>query len=314
MQPAAPAGLVFASVAEYAATLGDVEFWQPYVHNALWRHGLPTEPLRIGTGGTFPTFLAGALVVKLFGQLFSGAECFDIERSIHQLFLEHPRILAARLMAYGHLFDTGWSWPYVITNRLAGVSWRDARLSAEDQESVSVQLGGLMRQIHELACPEGAVWRRDVLGDLRATCVGRHRMWRTLPPRLVAQIDSFLSPPSVTRRLVHADLHADHIFVDGGRLVGVIDWGDALFGDPYYELPALYFGTLDGQKQLLRAFLDGYQWEVTSDFATRAMSMTLLHEFNPLDGHTPPLTAVANLQDLASLLWDPRSCTRASGS
>src|SRR2546427_7288995 len=42
----------FASIAEYAAALGDVEFWQPHVHGALRRHALPTEPLRIGTGGT----------------------------------------------------------------------------------------------------------------------------------------------------------------------------------------------------------------------------------------------------------------------
>lgn len=45
-----------------------------------------------------------------------------------------------------------------------------------------------------------------------------------------------------------------HIFVDEARLVGVIEGGDALWGDPYYELPALFFGTFGESKPLLRAF------------------------------------------------------------
>jgi hygromycin-B 7''-O-kinase len=306
VRSAAPAELAFASTAEYAATLGEVQFWEPYVHAALRRHALPTVAPGVGTGGTFPTFLAGSYVVKLFPALFSGGACFEIERSIHQLFLEHRRILAPPLVAHGHLFDTEWRWPYVITRRLAGASWRSADLSTEDQEAVAVQLGALMRQVHELACPAEAVWSNDVLSDLRATCADRHRTWNILPSRLVDQIESFvsLSPPSTAQRLVHADLHSDHIFVDAGRLVGVIDWGDALYGDPYYELPALYFGTFGGNKCLLRAFLDGYNWDLTRDFATRAMTMTLVHEFCPLAGRTPPLDGVASLEQLASLLWD----------
>jgi hygromycin-B 7''-O-kinase len=103
--------------------------------------------------------------------------------------------------------------------------------------------------------PADAVWRKDVLGDLRATCTGRQRIRKILPPRLVDQIHSFLSPPFNTQRLVHAALHSDHIFVDVGRLVGVIDWGDAFYGDSHHELPALYFGTFGGSQRLLRAFL-----------------------------------------------------------
>jgi hypothetical protein len=140
MRSTAPAELAFASTAEYAATRENVDFWQPYVHEALRRHALATVAPGIGTGGTFPTFLAGAYVVKLFPALFSGAECFEIERSIHQLFLEHRRILAPRLVAHGQLFDRGWRWPYLITRRLEGASWRNADLSLENQEAVASQL------------------------------------------------------------------------------------------------------------------------------------------------------------------------------
>ena len=32
--------------------------------------------------------------------------------------------------------------------------------------------------------------------------------------------------------LIHGDLGAEHVFVDAGRITGVIDWGDAAIGDP----------------------------------------------------------------------------------
>ena len=43
--------------------------------------------------------------------------------------------------------------------------------------------------------------------------------------------------------LVHGDLYARHILIDGGRASGVIDWGDAHAGDPAIDLSVMY-GTL----------------------------------------------------------------------
>ena len=42
---------------------------------------------------------------------------------------------------------------------------------------------------------------------------------------------SALTPPA-RRTLIHGDLGAEHVFVDAGRITGVIDWGDAVIGDP----------------------------------------------------------------------------------
>jgi aminoglycoside phosphotransferase (APT) family kinase protein len=39
-------------------------------------------------------------------------------------------------------------------------------------------------------------------------------------------------PPCADRTLIHGDLGAEHIYVDAGRITGVIDWGDAAIGDP----------------------------------------------------------------------------------
>jgi hypothetical protein len=36
-------------------------------------------------------------------------------------------------------------------------------------------------------------------------------------------------------RLVHGDFHPRHVFADGHRITGIIDWGDAASGDPLYD-------------------------------------------------------------------------------
>jgi len=287
----------------YARKFQDSAFWQPYIDEVLRRHGLPADRAILGTGGSFPTFLVGARVVKFFGRRFDGAECFSVERSLYTHVLPHTHVSVPVHVAHGHLFQTGWRWPYIVTTRLSGTSWREASDAADWKRGVAAELGAAMRSVHQLGCPDEPVWRRDTIGELRATSAARHRRRRTLPDPLLDQIDAYLALPSPMRQLVHGDLHGDHIFVSQGRLVGIIDWGDAVCGDPFYELPALFFGAFGGDKALLRAFLDAYGWSVSPDFAHRAMTMTLVHEFNPLGDHLPPLEHVRSLHDLAEMLW-----------
>jgi len=298
----------FATVPDYAARLRDALFWAPYVDEVLGRCGLPMEaPLEPGSGGTFPTFLTGRYVVKFFGEPFHGAACYATELAVHLLLSSYPEIPAPRLVDHGHLNGHGSSWPYLITTRIAGTAWHDARLSVVEQLSVAQQLGKVIDQVHRLPVPVGAAWDRDWLADYRAACVDRHRLWGALPPRLVVQIGGFLAAPAPrpVRHLIHADLHDDHLFVNGAALVGVIDWGDTLATDPYYELPPLHLRAFRGDKRLLRAFLDAYGWQVDSDFARRAMTMTLVREFNVLDevATIVPIEEVATLEELACLLW-----------
>jgi aminoglycoside phosphotransferase (APT) family kinase protein len=47
-----------------------------------------------------------------------------------------------------------------------------------------------------------------------------------------ARIVDAAVPPAPAPVLIHGDLGAEHIFVEGGRITGVIDWGDAAIGDP----------------------------------------------------------------------------------
>jgi hypothetical protein len=100
------------------------------------------------------------------------------------------------------------------------------------------------------------------------------------------------------------DFEGDH-----WRPSGIIDFGDAMAGDRVYELVALHIGLCRCDKRLLRVFLDAYGFDagLRRDFVRRAMSMTLLHEFDVLSevfSRFPEAQQVDGLDELAALLWD----------
>ncbi len=83
------------------------------------------------------------------------------------------------------------------------------------------------------------------------------------PRHLVDQIDDWIETvPIASPAFVHSDIFVRHPFVDGGRLSGIIDWGDAMAADPHVELGKLHLDVFGGDKRLLRAFLDAYDWAV----------------------------------------------------
>ena len=57
-------------------------------------------------------------------------------------------------------------------------------------------------------------------------------------------------------RLLHGDLGAHNVFSDGERVTALIDWEDALCGDPVFDIA--YWGTF-GRDSMREYFLEGYQ-------------------------------------------------------
>ena len=139
----------FASIDEYVSRLGDIVFWGPHVTEILERHdlaGAGREPVA-GFNATYPTFLYGDVVVKLFGHFGPWRRSHASERAAHALIATDPDIAAPGLLGDGQLYDDRDApWPYLITTRMSGVaSWR-AELSAEQRLSVAAELGAQIRR------------------------------------------------------------------------------------------------------------------------------------------------------------------------
>jgi hypothetical protein len=303
----------FASVLEFSDGLGDADFWSPYVAEVLERHDLAAvarEPVA-GVGGTYPTFLCGDVVVKLFGYARAWRDSHESERAAPALVGADPVIVAPRLLAEGRLFDNiDASWPYLVTTRVRGFAWEYAELSAEQRISVAVELGRQVRRVHTLR-PAGLATH----GDWASLGVAEAAARSSLPQHLVAQIDDYLARLGpVDPVFVHGDLMFRHVFVEDGRLSGIIDWGDAMVTDRHYELAQLHLALFDCDRALLRAFLDGSDWPVTEDFARLAMGQALYRQAHGLAQHPTmdvfyklpallPLEDVYTLDELATELF-----------
>jgi hypothetical protein len=302
------------SIEEHRSRLGDVGYWWPYVAEVLGRHGLADagrDPVA-GYNPTFPTFLVGDVVVKLFGNVPSWRQSHEAERASYELLVTDPEILAPRLLGRGRLSDDpDASWPYLVVTRIPGIALEDADLSAEQRSSVASELGRLVRRVHELP-PVGVVTDAN-WPDLDVTAAAERS---SLPPHLVAQVDDYLSRLGPFDRVfVHGDLVAMHTFVEDGRLTGVIDWADAIVTDRHYELAQVFRDTFDCDTTLLRTFLDASDWPVGPDFPQRALGHALRRQGMMLVQHTSgdvfepiaerfPLDDIATLDELATALFD----------
>jgi hygromycin-B 7''-O-kinase len=157
------------------------------------------------------------------------------------------------------------------------------------------------------------------LQSQRRGCRQSFEEWGCLPEHLMAQLDDFLLPVDElldsrsTPHLIHADLTADHVLgrLECGRWhsLALIDFGDAMVGNLYYELVALHLDLFHGDKRLLAAYLDAYglDKQARRKLPMLAMNMALLHRFNvlgPVFERDPGLRQVPTLNDLADMLWN----------
>jgi hygromycin-B 7''-O-kinase len=289
----------------YGGHLGDAAYWGAYVDMALAGSRLPTAPLEIPFVGTFPTFLVGGLVVKLFGEAFDGARSHDAELAMYELLAAHSEIPAPSFVAAGELFPgtEEWSWPYLVSRRLSGEPIRVLDRSRSDLTAAATRLGEVVAQLHRLV-PPAPIASRETIPVLRRSASERLKRFG-LPRHLLEQVPEYLADALVPSVLVHADITADHAFLERGRLEGIIDWGDAMVADRYYEFVAVYLDALAGSRELFRAFLDGYGLSPDGQHATRSLQGVLEFQFDAVKRVKKLLNldSVASLDELAERLF-----------
>jgi hygromycin-B 7''-O-kinase len=295
----------FASVQDHIARVRDVAFWWPYVAEILERHDLVNAGSQAvaGFNATYPTFIYGDVVVKLFGYSRSWRKTHAAERAAHALVATDREIAAPTLVADGQLYEgVEAPWPYLVTTRMPGVAWQDADLSTEQRVSIAAELGRQIRRVHALR-PLGVATD----DDWPALNVAGAAQQSSLPPHLILQIDQYLARLGPFDRVfVHGDLVASHAFFENGRLTGIIDWGDAMVTDRHYELIQLYRDMFDCDMVLLRVFLDASEWPVDKNFPRKALGLALYRQAVGLAQHHTmdvfePVAALLPLHDIGTL-------------
>ena len=164
----------FGSAKEYRSRIADVGFWRPYISRILKRHDLSgmERGVMAGHNATYPTFLCGDVVVKLFGHFPPWRKSHAAECSALHLVANDPKIAAPRLLASGSIFrDSDMPWPYLVTGRIPGVQCWRAELSAAQLTALAVDLGRQIRRVHALqpirVMPQvGIAGRRHCCGSL----------------------------------------------------------------------------------------------------------------------------------------------------
>ncbi len=315
----------------YRLRFCDASYWADFVRVVCERHGFsPCRSITNRVPGTCPTFIVDdRWVVKFFGELFEGGASFRSELDANRLVAADGGIPAPAVLAQGALFDddSGWPWPYLIFQYVPGDSLGEVyeQVSFEDKLALAGQLGRMTRRLHAIPV-DGAgalqpAWDAYVqlLGERRRQCVEDHRAWGT-PAHWVAQIEGFLLPADelvdagARPSLIHADITADHILgrFDGGHwsMTGLIDFGDAMVGDPAYELIALHLDAFRCDRRLLEAYLaeycSGTDGRAGRGMIERAKHLMLLHRFNVLAvavARLPGADAPTDLGELMAAVW-----------
>ncbi len=123
--------------------------------------------------------------------------------------------------------------------------------------------GAAARRLHEAPLPP---WLSSRVEDLAARLDGEcERLVANgmLPADLVARnrriAESALQQSP--RVFAHGDLQAGHVFVDGDRITGVVDWSEAGAGDPMFDLASLTIG----HEEHLGDVVAGYGGDVDCD-------------------------------------------------
>ncbi|MHB8332410.1 MAG: phosphotransferase family protein [Candidatus Dormibacteria bacterium] len=308
---------------DYRSLLGDIGFWAPFVGAALRAANLPiAERLQSGTPGTYPTFLTdGGLVVKLHGDRWCGPESFAAELAAHRL-IDRSDLPVPRLVASGELWPMipAKCWRYLITTAVPGVPLANWEGAPEQRRHMAADLGVVFAKLHRTRLvrdgrfgADGG-YSRSRLREGRLMAPERQRKWGHLTPEQCSQVSGFLDSrwdqvedlSSIT--FLHGDLHEDHVFVDeAGHVTGIIDFGDSLAGDPHLDIVPVHLGSFHGDLAMLESFLRAYSTiRPGSEWPGLMMVLTLVNEFDVLDGWPMLPRPGASLSKLANDLWGGR--------
>jgi hygromycin-B 7''-O-kinase len=287
------------SRSDYVAIYKDDEAWRPAMEAICTRHRLDISDLHRQALGTHLVYRTGGAIIKLFCPLWP--EDYQAEKVSLEIIEGIP---VAGLIASGTLRG----WPYLIMTALSGQPAVEVwdNLNRYQQSDVIGQLGEIMRLLHQHPPVDSLATDWDAFLEERLSQWEDHHQpsgpWKGwLAQRLNNFREGHFEPV-----LLNADITADHLLLSesDGRwhISGLLDFGDAMMGHPYYEFiaPLTYF-TL-GRPQLSRLLLESYGLQVTPERAQRMTTYCFLHRFGRLSDYLDR-KSVADGPSFHKALW-----------
>jgi aminoglycoside phosphotransferase (APT) family kinase protein len=216
--------------------------------------GLPVRAL--GAGWDHEVFTVGPDWILRFPQRADRVPWLVREVDIMTVVSEALGAMVPRFELIGHPSDT-YPYPFVGYPRLPGVGAAGVGAGvevgaggADDLGDLAADIGALLSRLHRIdpdplpPTPDG--WEHEGWASLRTEVAGIANVVRPLlDARLLALAAPYLAgqvpepAQDGPRRFVHNDICPDHLLVDGGRLTGLIDFTDAMVGDPVLDFVGL---------------------------------------------------------------------------
>ncbi|MBP3963126.1 aminoglycoside phosphotransferase family protein [Paenibacillus lignilyticus] len=146
---------------------------------------------------------------------------------------------------------------YCISERSPGLTLQD--MNRSDVSSVAVPVMKVLETMasEDVAGIEGfgpfnecgigrfGEWRDFLMSITDTRCYDWEALQSMLGER---QIDAYIQVLSALaaqcpemRRLVHGDFGSNNVLSHGGQITGVIDWSEAMIGDPLYDIANIFF-------------------------------------------------------------------------
>lgn len=320
---------VVESMQQWGQIFTDPDYWRTMIEHILEKHDLgDIRQIRAGYPGSNAVFWVNdAFIVKIFGQAWK--EDFDRELELYHHLAFYDSLLVPEVMADGVVY-VGQEWKYMVMEGLPGERIGDVwtHIPRDNQLQIGEHLGQIVKQLHDVAVDgirsmdtRKVGWSQFVQTQM-ACCVEHHRANNSLPEHLLAQILDYLENASPLFRddfspcIVNSDITKDHVLLSqvGSRwkITGLIDFGDVEIGYRDYEFVALYLDALDCDTEVMRIFLQAYDYPngVDPRFNQRLMAYSILHRYLNfkdvvfLTERYGDLEGIKTLEELQRILWD----------
>ena len=320
---------VIESMQQWGRVFTDPDYWRPMIEHILEKHDLgDLRQIRAGYPGSNAVFWVNdTFIVKIFGQAWK--EDFDRELELYRHLAAYDSLLVPKVMADGAI-SAGQEWKYMVMEGLPGERlgdvWKD--MPRDNQLEIGEHLGKIVKQLHSV--PVDGIrsmetskvgWSQFVQTQM-ACCVEHHRTNNSLPEHLLAQIPDYLESANPLFAdnffpcIVNSDLTRDHVLLSQvgshWQSTGIIDFGDVKIGYRDYEFVALYLDAFDCDVEVMRTFLQAYDYPngVDPRFNQCLMAYSILHRYLNfkdvvfLTERYGDLEGMETLEKLQRILWN----------